>query len=767
MGMGSFCTKRIFLLVSLCAAPIMGCSLGNEEKSAETLYDSGLNALDEKRTQDARFYFNKVIQKDSGHAMAHYQLGRMYIKSKQIHRAKREFSLAIRHDPDLIKAKRFLARLYYQNGAYEKALPLYRELVKLQGEPPETLIILSQLLLSLGYVREARNLMEDAAATHPGNIGIRIALAGVYEKAGYYTLAEKTLKHLRQDFSDNTEPYVALARFHMRQGHLAPGKAIVKQALEKGLGNLDLHQTLFEIEHRRKDHQAALRHLKRAVALWPDDPKRLLLLGDYFLFLKMYDRARRTYHQIARNRPESTRVKNRLVKLLIAQGRYSEALEHIEALIADAPQNAEAHLHRGIIRLRQGKTDQAREAFLKARTLEPESVEGYYFYGLTLLKEQKYELSLSEILRAVDRRPRSIRARMVLAYVYFKTDQLQLALQELGGILIAQPHHRQARVLRATVYLRLKNYEAATSEYRYIIETERSSPEIRLRLAETYRLQGRLDDAAVEFQHVLNNHPDSLRVFKKVVFIYLAKKQYAKAMDLCNAYVDKHPEALEVILIKARILREQGRYDVAENILEDLSDRFPESDQPVLLLAEILKTGRKYRSALANYQKAVNRNPKQIKARMKMAEIYELQGDFHKAIDAYKAVLHIHGSYAPAINNLAYLYATTHQDLDHALVLARRAHELMPDSPHVKDTLGWAYLKKGALFLAKKYLDEAVQEMPLAPLFRYHLGLAFYQAEDLPEAREAFAKAIQSGLEGKESAHARNLLQQLRTESRS
>ncbi|MCF8084501.1 MAG: tetratricopeptide repeat protein, partial [Deltaproteobacteria bacterium] len=572
---------------------------------------------------------------------------------------------------------------------------------------------------------------------------------------------------LRQDFPDETKPYVALARFHIREGHPAEGETIIKEALGKGLKSANLHETLFEIAHKQKDHQDALRHLRSAADLSPHDLGRRIQLADYLFFLKMYDEAHKTYTRIARKWPRFSEVKNRIVQLLIARGQYVEALEQIQVLIAESPQNAEGHLHRGVIWLRQGQTDRAKEAFLKVLTLDPESVEGYYFYGLALFKEQEYGPALSEILRAVERRPDSIRARMALAYAYFKTGQFQLALDELGDILIAQPYHPQARVLRATVHLQLKNYEAAASDYRHIIENERSSPEIRVRLAETYHLQGHLEEALGQLEKALADHPESLKALKKLISIYLDKGQYQKAIDLCDTYLKRRPEALEVTLTKARILYKQEKFHEADHILKQLNRKFPESDRPVMLLAEMLKSRRRYESALGYYQKAIDRNPKQIKARMEIAAIYEIQGELDKGINAYKAILRMDESYGPAVNNLAYVHVNRNQELDHALVLAKKAHELMPDSPHATDTLGWAYLKKGALFLAKKYLDEAVRQMPQEALFRYHLGVAFYEAEDFLEAREAFVTAIASGLQGKESVHAEDLLQQMGMEGRS
>ena len=761
--MGKSSIKLIGFFVLLYLVSHSGCSLVDSQKTAEELYESGLNALDEKRADDALFYFEKAVEKDPGYAKAHYQLGRLYINSKQMGRAEREFSLAIRQDPGFTEAKRSLARLFYQIGAYKKAVLLYKELIKHKGEDPKTHLILSDSFLNMGDVDQARKVMEQAAAAHPGNISIRLALARFYEKIGRNPLAEKTLEKTMQDFPEAPAPYVALARFHIREARLERAEEILTEALRKGFRDGNVHHSLFVIEHQRKNYKAALQHLKSAVEISPDDPERFMLLADYFLFLKMYPQAREAYVKISGKWPGMRQVRTRVAELLMVEGRYDEALKHIEEMVVKEPDHARARLLRGILWMKKGKTAEARAEILKARELDPESAEGHYFYGLTFLKDKEYGLSLPEILRAVEKRPDSIKTRLALAYIYFKTGELLQALDGLDGILAVHPGNQWARSLRAAVHLQLKNYEEAASDYRYLIDKGHPTAGMRFHLAEIYKAQGKLDDALKVLGEILNRDTDSVQALEETAKIYFAKGAYGKAIDLCDNYLKKRPEDLQVGLIKARILLKQEKYVIMEDLMDRLIKRHPLSDRPLMLMAKALKKQKKYKQALVYYQKAIDRNPKEIEAYMAIAAIYKHGGRFDKAMDAYETLLQIEVSYGPAANDLAYLYADRNQDLDRALSLAIRAFELMPESPAVSDTLGWVYLKKGALLLAKKYLGEAVREMPRVALFHYHLGVALHQYRDLSGAGKEFREAIRLGLDGKELASARNMLKQMKT----
>ena len=99
------------------------------------------------------------------------------------------------------------------------------------------------------------------------------------------------------------------------------------------------------------------------------------------------------------------------------------------------------------------------------------------------------------------------------------------------------------------------------------------------------------------------------------------------------------------------------------------------------------------------------------------------------------------------------------QNLDQALSLAKKAQELMPDSPEIADKMGTIYLKKGSFLLAKKKFREAIEGMPNNALFRFHMGLLLYEEQDFAQAGEAFEKAIKLGLQPEKAEIAGNLIQ--------
>jgi tetratricopeptide (TPR) repeat protein len=213
-----------------------GCFFEDSQKEAARLYESGLNALDEKRMDEAISYFQQAVEKDPGHAKAHCRLGQLYRDANHLALAEREFSAALREDPALVEARRSLAWLLYQREAYEEAIPLFRELLVGRDNDPDIRLALSHSLLRTGDAGEAREMAEKTAADFPDDVLVQIGLARFYERASLYSFAEDALLKIRDDFPDTPRAHIALMAFYMRRGRLDEAEAVGTGAVKGGGG---------------------------------------------------------------------------------------------------------------------------------------------------------------------------------------------------------------------------------------------------------------------------------------------------------------------------------------------------------------------------------------------------------------------------------------------------------------------------------------------------------------------------------------------------
>src|SRR5207244_13002782 len=137
-------------------------------------------------------------------------------------------------------------------------------------------------------------------------------------------------------------------------------------------------------------------------------------------------------------------------------------------------------------------------------------------------------------------------------------------------------------------------------------------------------------------------------------------------------------------------------------------------------------------------------NPKDLAALMLSAILYERRSEIRKAQEAYEKILAQEPRFAPAANNLAYLYSEHGGDQEKALQLAQTAKEAAPEDPHVSDTLGWILYKRGVYQRALSLLQQSATKLPDSRETQYHLGMVADKVGDTDLARKALTQAATS-----------------------
>lgn len=788
-----------FILLCVLAA---GCSLlESETDKAERYYQAGVMALEAEKADEAEIHFMNAIQKIPFHAKAHYQMGLLYIQKKQLYLAVRELNTAIKQDPGLYEAKQALILLSYHSRGHEHAVSLCEDFIRNRGddlkvltiwgdsllnlkkskdalgvlkkaveaypEDPEARIYLAKALLAQNQRDDALQMMEKAARLAPDDISVRIALARFYETVADHNAAEKAYLEICSAFPKDPMSYDASAQHYLRRNRLDEAQAILSRAFSSGLKGPRLHRTLGQIHHYRKEFEQALQSLHSAVAgsKGAELRENLMFLADYLVFLRDRSTAISTYEKILEGWPDAVSVDLRIVELMISEGRDGEAKTRADRIIAVHPDNAYAHLLRGLLFVKDGRVSEARKEFNAARSLAPDSPEPHYYYGLTFLSEGDYKISLSEVCTALEKAPNLWPARLALAFIHYKTGKSLQSIEILDRILAEQPGNHRARLLRGSAYQKIGNHERATADYRYAIEHHPGLPEtalVRLRLAECYESLGKLDESLAQLSILLDSGTDTQRPLERMVRIHMRNGDYVTALDLCDARLEKEPANIGVALLKSEVLIHDAPFETAKIYISELIEKNPLSDRAYFLMGKLYQKQGDLRSSVEMFHKYNHIGPKNTEGYIELANTYQFMEKLAEAAQTYEEFIHANGFSAAIGNDLAYLYAELGRDLDKALELANKAWEAMPGSPGVADTLGWVLLKRRSPVPAKKYLEEAVRIQPDNPLILYHLGVAEYDGHRFDHAQKRLQEAIDLGLGGKEKTSAATMMENIR-----
>jgi arylsulfatase A-like enzyme/Tfp pilus assembly protein PilF len=182
----------------------------------------------------------------------------------------------------------------------------------------------------------------------------------------------------------------------------------------------------------------------------------------------------------------------------VEDGRYEEAVPHLQRVLATEPQMAVAEMQLGIAYSRLKKPAEALPLLSAAVKRQPDSGIAHYEYGLALFDSGDLQSAAPEFATAVSHAPRWADAHFSLASVYARIDRVPEAMTELETSLALNPNHYRANLLRGRI-LSLQGHAAeALDNLLKATQVEPQSVEAHAFLADAYTQLNRPDDAARE-----------------------------------------------------------------------------------------------------------------------------------------------------------------------------------------------------------------------------------------------------------------------------
>jgi tetratricopeptide (TPR) repeat protein len=177
-------------------------------------------------------------------------------------------------------------------------------------------------------------------------------------------------------------------------------------------------------------------HLRRAIALRPDNPIPYFNLGNLLLVRRQYDEAEIAYRRFSDLWPGSANGQRRLGLLAILRGRYAEAIVLLEGAWGIQGQGAPT-------------PDVAASALLaRAISLVEDEPASLTLLGQTLLETGKVAEAVPVLKRSVELNPGGLAAREALVQAYRGIGRADMAEAELAALRRLHPGARERARLR-------------------------------------------------------------------------------------------------------------------------------------------------------------------------------------------------------------------------------------------------------------------------------------------------------------------------------
>jgi putative PEP-CTERM system TPR-repeat lipoprotein len=719
--------------------------------------------------QPALADFERVVELDPAHLPA--QVGR----------------IGILIDLDRIdEAAALIAKVRESWPQDPRSLYLSAIVANRQGDPQTAEQVLQQAdrLLS--------QLPADLVENHPPTL----MLAGMVAfSLKQWERASRYLDLYRQRHPDEVGPRKLLGKILLDGNRTEAALALLEPALQLAPDDVGLLSLIADVYMHQGRHLKASEVVARAVRFRPDDLGLRARQAVIAFALGRRAEAIEQLELVFSSDPELATAGASLVNLLMRVRQYDRAVEVAQELVVRQAENATYLNLLGAAHFSSGDLDAARDAFREALGIDGRFPPARLNLAKLERKEGKTEEARALLEVLLDEQPNHVGAMLELARVFEEQGRNDDALRWAERAFGLRPTATDVAVYWVDLLLKLGEPAKALAAAEAMEFQVPDDARILIALARSYLANGRHATAQVVLQRASSLAGYDARLLLRIARLQTEAGEPEGAVWSLQKAVEGEPDYLPARIRLGEALRGLNRSDKAIAVAESLQRDYPQKPYGHYLRGSIEQGRGDLHAALANYLEALQRkgdspllatrvyearravegdaealaflarwvaeNPGEAVGRQVLAAGYFRQRRWDEAQSLYEELLANAPDDPILLNNLALIYVR--EDDPRALEYAKRAHELRPQAPQVRDTLGWVLVRAGYPGDGLKHLRYAQSRAAGDPGIQYHIAVAL---SDLGRTQEAIAeleKALQVDASFTDREDAEALLERLQS----
>ena len=339
-----------------------------------------------------------------------------------------------------------------------------------------------------------------------------------------------------------------------------------------------------------------------------------------------------------------------------------------------------AHSNLGLLLGNEGRMEEAMEHYHKAIQINPNFSEALDNLGNALAAQGRFDEAIENYRQAIQINP-----------------NYATAPYNLGAALAAQGRFEEA----------IQNYYKAIQIYPNFSEALNN-------LGNALAAQGRFDEAIKNYRKAIQINPDFSEALYNLGAALAAQSRFDEAIKNYRQAIQINPNYLEAQYNLGNALAARGRFDEAIESYRRAIQINPNFSEALDNLGNALAAQGRFDEAIENYRQAIQINPNRPEIFFHLGVALGQLGRPREAVVQYREALGLNPNLAGALNNLAWVLATSPdaglRDGAEAVRLAERACGLTHyGAPFIIGTLAAAYAEAGRFPEAVTTAEKAEQ----------------------------------------------------------
>ena len=330
-------------------------------------------------------------------------------------------------------------------------------------------------------------------------------------------------------------------------------ESMLNDIVKKDPKNSEAFHNLGVIEISRYKYSEAIEYLKKACELNPKGFQSPFLLAECYRNVGDNQKAEKSLQTATNIKFDEFALMN-LAEIQVDLGKYKEAEENYNKILKKSPNFSEASVGLALIRIGQGKLEEAmsmvNEALAKGNTGEAN-----YVKGLILYANRMYSDALEQIETAI--RVSSANPKYILARAQINIEMLDFtrAIDDANTVLTKNPDSIAARIVMAKAFILTSAEDEAEAQLELIAKKGEN--------AEYYKLVGMLAKRRGDDEEAKKNYEKFFQMaggipssaFEYAEFLENSDGGASDAEAVYKAIIKRYPESVYETRAKEAISR--------------------------------------------------------------------------------------------------------------------------------------------------------------------------------------------------------------------
>lgn len=724
-----FLTSRLaYLSLFLCLSLLL-VSCGH---STAKFLAKGEEYLQKRKFSDALMQFRAAVESDKDSAPAHWGLARAYENLGQFNETLEELRKVVELDDTNLGAKAKLGNyfLLLQPPMIAETEKIRDEILEADDKFIEGHILGASVLAATGKPDEVViDAINRAIALDPKRVESYISLERLYTTREKAAEAETAIQRGIDANPASILGYVEYGRFLTYSDRDAEAEVQFKKAIEVAAdvaANIQAREAIAEFYVTSRQFEKAEATYNDLIQIQENSPESRLELAEFYNRTERSDDAITVLQNILADAPEYVRARYRLGNIYLERKDISGVNEQLNALFEINDNDAEALTLRARLNIQQNKPEEAVKDLEDILKTYPSGKDALFLMAqvrLSLGQIDQANVSITDLERY---HPTYLKSGLLRIQAAFTTgdseNALKLANELINKTNAVNPNAEtdpqdiqdirvRAMTSRGLAYLDLGKLTEAKGDLQEIVRLSPNSSAAMVNLAKVFVAEREFQTAYDVYEKATAADTQNFDAVSGVVTMAIrlnqSQKAHAKTDQLIAAYGGRNNILAALRYLKSTVFTAEKNIAAAEQELVESITLDENYLQSYSAYATLLVSQNRTDEAIAQYQKVVAKRP--------TAQVYTMlgiledgRGKTAEAEKAYRKALELAPGTAIAANNLAWLIAENHGNLDEALQLATAAVSKNQTVAGFYDTLGSIYLKKGLYPPAIQQLKKAV-----------------------------------------------------------